>query len=66
MLPHEGMGGCTPMPRKLRPASRRMADAKLDADTTMMGFKIFGRICLKIILISLRGYPKMALSVRIL
>ena len=48
MLPHEGIGGCTPMPKKLKPASSRMAEAKLAAETTMMGLRMLGKICLKI------------------
>ena len=40
MLPHDGMGGCTPMPRKLNPASNNIADAKLAAEITMIGLMI--------------------------
>ena len=37
MLPHDGIGGWTPMPRKLNPASNRIADAKFAAE--VLGFK---------------------------
>ena len=54
MLPHEGMGGCTPIPRKLKPASSKMAEAKLAAETTMMGLRMLGKICLKMMRKSLK------------
>ena len=44
MLPHDGMGGCTPIPKKLNPASNNMADAKLAAEITMIGLMILGII----------------------
>ncbi len=50
MVPHEGMGGCTPMPRKLNPASMRMAAAKLAAEITITGPMMLGSTCLNIIL----------------
>ncbi len=55
ILPQEGIGGCTPKPRKLKPASIKMAEAKLAAEITITGLIILGKICFVIILKSL--YP---------
>src|ERR1700744_3393469 len=44
MLPHVGVGGCAPKPRKLNPASSKIADAKLDDASTSIGPIILGRI----------------------
>ncbi len=46
MVPHEGTGGCTPMPKKLNPASISMAEAKFAAEMTITGPMMLGRICL--------------------
>lgn len=42
------------MPRKLNPASNNIADAKFAAEITMIGFMMFGIICLKMILVLLK------------
>lgn len=34
MLPQEGKGGCAPKPKKLSPASNKIAEAKLAEATT--------------------------------
>ena len=41
------------MPRKLNPASNKMADAKLAAEITIIGFMMLGIMCFKMILILL-------------
>src|SRR5690606_26493771 len=42
MLPQLGLGGCVPMPRKLRLASMRMAEATQSVMSTMMGAEMLG------------------------
>lgn len=42
------------MPRKLNPASNKMAEAKLAAEITMIGFMMLGMICFVIILMLLK------------
>ena len=42
MLPQEGMGIWAPTPRKLKPASIKMAEAKLAAQTTTNGPRALG------------------------
>ena len=37
MLPQVGIGGCAPKPRKLKPASSNIAEAKLDDARTNIG-----------------------------
>ena len=41
------------MPRKLNPASNKIAEAKLAAEMTMIGFMMLGIMCFDIILILL-------------
>src|ERR1700761_4993925 len=48
MLPHVGVGGCAPKPRKLKPASSKIADAKFDEANTNIGPMMFGKICRRI------------------
>ena len=48
------MGGCTPIPKKLNPASNKMADAKLAAEMTMIGLMMLGIICFIMILAFLK------------
>ena len=48
------MGGWTPMPKKLRPASSKMAVAKFAAEMTIIGLMTFGMICFTIILALLK------------
>src|SRR3569833_2929179 len=45
MLPQEGKGGCAPNPRKLRPASSNMDEAKLEEASTSIGPMILGKMC---------------------
>src|ERR1041385_6010144 len=45
MLPHVGVGGCAPNPRKLKPASSKIAEAKFDEASTKIGPMILGKIC---------------------
>ena len=35
IAPHDGVGGCAPIPRKLKPLSIRIAAAKLAAEITI-------------------------------
>ena len=42
MLPQVGVGGLTPSPRKLKPASARIAEAALSVATTITGGSAFG------------------------
>ncbi len=44
MPPQVGVGGWAPNPRKLKPASNRIADAKLDEAITKIGPAILGKI----------------------
>lgn len=50
MLPQDGTGIRAPTPRKLNPASIKIAAAKFAAATTMMGPIALGSMCLNIIL----------------
>ncbi len=50
MFPQLGFGGCTPNPRKLRPASRSTAVASPIVAVTKTGARALGRICRKMIL----------------
>ena len=52
IFPQDGVGGCAPIPRKLRPLSTKIAEAKLAADITIIGAMTLGNIWLKIILVS--------------
>ena len=45
MLPHAGVGGCTPNPRKLIAASATMKDENWRLATTMMEGATFGSTC---------------------
>ena len=45
--PQLGVGGCAPMPKKLKPLSINIAEAKLEAAITHNGAILFGKICLK-------------------
>ena len=49
MEPHSGVGGCTPSPRKLRPAAPIITMPMLIVENTMTGEMALGKICLKII-----------------
>ena len=60
MVPQLGVGGFTPMPTKLKPASIKMAEAKSEAAITIMGPMIFGKICLMMILALLYPNPRAA------
>ena len=44
MVPHSGVGGCAPMPRKPSAAASRMAFEKLSVACTISGPRQFGRI----------------------
>ena len=44
MLPRLAVGGCTPIPRKLRAASSSMESASTEVAYTRMGAAVFGRI----------------------
>ena len=44
-LPHVAVGGWTPRPRKLKPASARIAVAALTVVTTMTGGRLLGSTC---------------------
>ncbi|MNY05074.1 hypothetical protein D3C86_1377800 [compost metagenome] len=48
--PQLGIGGWAPNPRKLRPVSSKIAEAKLAEATTSMGPEILGRMCLIMVL----------------
>ena len=47
MMPQLGVGGCTPSPMKLRPASSRIAFGIARVAATMSGASVFGRRCLR-------------------
>jgi hypothetical protein len=49
MLPHSGVGGCAPIPKKLKPAADKIAPARDRVAITIMGFRELGRMCRKII-----------------
>ncbi|MNC76091.1 hypothetical protein D3C75_1277440 [compost metagenome] len=49
MLPQLAVGGCTPMPRKLRPDSAMIAAATPKVALTMIGASAFGRMWRKTI-----------------
>ena len=51
--PHSGVGTFTPMPKKLSPASDNNIFAKFNVNVTIITFRIFGKICLNSISISL-------------
>ncbi len=44
ILPQLGIGGCAPIPRKLRPLSIKMAEAKLAAEIIITGVSALGSI----------------------
>ena len=44
IAPQDGVGGCAPIPKKLKPLSIRIAAAKFAAEITIIGAKIFGKI----------------------
>src|SRR3712207_7865521 len=46
-IPQLGVGGCTPNPIKLRPASSRIAFGTARVAATMSGASVFGRRCLR-------------------
>ena len=62
MEPHVGSGGCTPMPRKLKPASIMMANAALSVARTTMGVRILGSTCLVMIQKLLAPSPREAMT----
>src|SRR5437773_1258629 len=45
MLPHDGVGGCTPSPRNDRPASSMIAFPTASAVATITGVSALGRMC---------------------
>ena len=47
MMPQLGVGGCTPSPMKLSPASSRIAFGIARVAATMRGASVFGRRCLR-------------------
>ena len=51
MSPQLGCGGCTPIHKKLNPASITIAAAKLEAAITSTGPMILGQICFTMVLI---------------
>ena len=53
IIPQEGTSGSTPIPRKLRAASDKIAKASDKVTCTRIGERILGRICLTIIVLSL-------------
>jgi len=52
MLPQDGVGGCTPRPRKLRDDSMSIAPPTPSTAETKTGAIALGRMCLKIIRVS--------------
>ena len=48
-MPQLGIGGCAPIPKKLKPASSKIAEAKLEAAITITGPSTLGNICLLMI-----------------
>ena len=44
IFPQDGVGGCAPIPKKLRPLSTKIAEAKLAAEITITGAITLGRI----------------------
>lgn len=48
IVPHSGDGGCAPNPRKDNPAAERIAVANLKVPWIIIGDRILGKICLKI------------------
>ena len=54
IVPHDGLGGGRPKPKKLKPDSKRIAVAKFAIEIIKIGLNIFGKICLIIILKSLK------------
>src|SRR2546423_2577859 len=51
IAPHDGVGGWTPRPRKLRNASNRIACGMPNVAWTMIGPRAFGRMCRERILL---------------
>jgi hypothetical protein len=50
-VPQDGIGGLTPIPTKLNPASIKIAEAKFAEIITIIGPIILGNIWLKMILL---------------
>ncbi|MCY1188793.1 hypothetical protein D9M73_299530 [compost metagenome] len=48
MVPHSGVGGCTPRPRKPRAAASRMAEEKLKVACTIRGAMQLGNTVMNI------------------
>ena len=53
ILPHSGVGGCTPSPRKDKPAMDMMVSPMLMEPWTSSGVKAFGTTCSKMMRILL-------------
>ncbi len=53
ILPHAGVGGCTPIPRKLSAASTIIAVPTFIVAKTIIGAIALGKICFVIILVLL-------------
>src|SRR5258707_6023005 len=60
MLPQVGIGGCAPNPKKLSPASNKIAEAKFDEASTNIGPTILGKICLLMIRVLLNPKERAA------
>jgi len=61
MDPQLGIGGCAPIPKKLKPLSIRIALAKLAAEITITGAKLLGSMWCQSVLKC--EYPKVFAAV---
>ncbi len=59
--PQDGVGGCTPKPRKENAASKRIALATSNVATTITAFAMFGRT--SVIRIRMREHPAASAAV---